>query len=441
MLFPCGGRGIVLSLLFAIIVVWSDDRIRLQWSAPFLSGGGYCSEAMAFINSISTTTNISLVISHHGDSYNEDYMEGLTEKDKHLLNTKYERDSDSKYRKVVICHSEPGAWYTPYPNYHTSVCPPPEAVYKIGRTMFETDRIPDGWIPRLNYMDEIWVPTVFAKEIFIKEGIPPSKLVVVGEPVDTDFYKPLYPYTTDIALFNKSERSWKIPRSLTNIPLDRFIFLFVGKWEERKGIKILLRAYFREFTASDKVALVMLTSSYHSTDDFHTEVKRFLVKDKLLSPSVEAPVYLILSGIPQRDMPALYALADVLVIPSRGEGWGRPHVEAMSCGVPVVATHWGGPTEYLTEDNGFPLRTTGLTDSKQWKGHRWADPDEAHLRELLRLTSGDVEEVRRKGRRAREAMTSRYSLPVMGGVIARELDRIMELLLPLTESSGRGDEL
>jgi hypothetical protein len=29
------------------------------------------------------------------------------------------------------------------------------------------------------------------------------------------------------------------------------------------------------------------------------------------------------------DLPFLYSSADVVVIPSRGEGWGRPHVEAM----------------------------------------------------------------------------------------------------------------
>ena len=43
------------------------------------------------------------------------------------------------------------------------------------------------------------------------------------------------------------------------------------------------------------------------------------------------------------------------VIPSHGEGWGRPHVESMSCGVPVIATNWSGPTEYLNEENGYPL--------------------------------------------------------------------------------------
>lgn len=33
-----------------------------------------------------------------------------------------------------------------------------DATYSVGRTMFETDRIPKGWAKRLNGMDEIWVP-------------------------------------------------------------------------------------------------------------------------------------------------------------------------------------------------------------------------------------------------------------------------------------------
>src|SRR5689334_6839603 len=70
---------------------------------------------------------------------------------------------------VVICHSEPGAWHPAM--YSTSRCPPlgnhlpslsshrlralssscfhhflPGASFTIGRTMFETDRIPSGWV-------------------------------------------------------------------------------------------------------------------------------------------------------------------------------------------------------------------------------------------------------------------------------------------------------
>lgn len=31
-------------------------------------------------------------------------------------------------------------------------------------------------------------------------------------------------------------------------------------------------------------------------------------------------------------------------------------MEAMACGLPVIATNWSGPTAYLTDKNGFPLK-------------------------------------------------------------------------------------
>lgn len=60
-----------------------------------------------------------------------------------------------------------------------------------------------------------------------------------------------------------------------------------------------------------------------------------------------------------------YGAVDVLVQPSRGEGWGLPMVEAMACGTPVIGTRWSGPAEFLTEDNGYPLRTDGLVPNHE----------------------------------------------------------------------------
>ena len=48
------------------------------------------------------------------------------------------------------------------------------------------------------------------------------------------------------------------------------IFLFVGKWEDRKGIKTLLKAYYTTFTRDDNVLLVLLTNAYHSSDQVIT---------------------------------------------------------------------------------------------------------------------------------------------------------------------------
>jgi len=58
----------------------------------------------------------------------------------------------------------------------------------LGRTMYETDRAPATWVPRLNGMDRIWVPTVFHKNAFAKSGVDPSKLVVLPEAVDVAFF-------------------------------------------------------------------------------------------------------------------------------------------------------------------------------------------------------------------------------------------------------------
>lgn len=49
----------------------------------------------------------------------------------------------------------------------------------------------------------------------------------------------------------------------------------------------------------------------------------------------------------------LYASCDCVVLPSRSEGWGRPQMEAMSMGRPVITTNWSGPTAYINEQVGL----------------------------------------------------------------------------------------
>jgi len=52
------------------------------------------------------------------------------------------------------------------------------------------------------------------------------------------------------------------------------------------------------------------------------------------------------------------------VLPSHGEGWGRPHVEAMSMGVPVIATNWSGVTAFLDGSVGYPVAVDGLVQAE-----------------------------------------------------------------------------
>ena len=52
------------------------DLPSLVWHAPFFSGGGYCSEATAFVLALDDM-KFDVAIEMHGDSHNNDYMNGL----------------------------------------------------------------------------------------------------------------------------------------------------------------------------------------------------------------------------------------------------------------------------------------------------------------------------------------------------------------------------
>ena len=48
----------------------------------------------------------------------------------------------------------------------------------VGLTMFETDRLPAGWAGAMNNMDEIWVPSRFNEQSFVRYGVKADKVKV-----------------------------------------------------------------------------------------------------------------------------------------------------------------------------------------------------------------------------------------------------------------------
>ena len=71
-----------------------------------------------------------------------------------------------------------------------------------------------------------------------------------------------------------------------------------------------------------------------------------------------APAVRCVSGISDDELACLYAEAQVAVVPSLYEGFSLPAIEAMACGVPLVATTGGALPEVVGEDGATGLLVT-----------------------------------------------------------------------------------
>lgn len=388
-------------------------NMSLLWLSQFKSATGFSTEAFAFIQGLEDRVTDIDIFQFDGEIH-EDYVRNLNPEAQKLIQRHWMKEGETKVYDVIVFHSVAHAWQ---PFLYRN------GLYRVGRTMFETDGIPKMWKTHLNYVNEIWIPSQFNFETFSRSGVDPSRLHIVPQAIT--------PFTEDAAKL--------IPLSLPDpVKKDDFVFLSVFKWEPRKGIDILLDAYFREFEASDPVCLVILTRKGNSNASVFTEkISRYV--DSLGVPFYTRARFLVLEpSLPTVLMPRLYRRANAFVLASRGEGWGRPLMEAMLMNVPVIATNWSGTTEFLREDTGYPISVELLeecslgelqgADQQLFGGQRWARPSAYHLRKLMRYVMSHPLESLKKANYAREQVITKYNPHVVADIVVEQLKRILTRL-------------
>ncbi len=160
-----------------------------------------------------------------------------------------------------------------------------------------------------------------------------------------------------------------------------FTFLHISSGFPRKGIDVLLQAFFTEFTRADDVTLVLKTFP-----NIHNDVAEQLAGWRARMPDGPECVHI------DRDLDAdaladLYQSAGCAVYPSRAEGFGLPIAEAMARRIPVITTAYGGQTDFCTSQNSFLLDFTLVPSGSHLNvpGAKWAEPDCAQLRACMRL--------------------------------------------------------
>lgn len=159
-------------------------------------------------------------------------------------------------------------------------------------------------------------------------------------------------------------------------------FLHVSSCFPRKGVDVLLAAWARAFRAGDDVRLVI-----KGFPNPHNNVAGRLAALRIDDPEM-APVSLIDTDIGDEALLALYRDADVMVLPTRGEGFNLPAAEALASGMRLIVTGHGGHMDFCSGDdaNVRPLayRMHRAASHLSEPGALWAEPDIEDLVRALR---------------------------------------------------------
>lgn len=224
------------------------------------------------------------------------------------------------------------------------------------------------WIKKLSMMDEIFVPSKASKDALINSGLK----------VPISIFPHLFNYDK---IFNLN-KTVEIP-DLNN----SFNFVFVGEFSKQKNLEGLLRAFHTEFNYIEPVNLYIKTEKeLNVVEDFCNAVKQRLQKNGKYKKET-----IVSSYMPDQVLWSTMLQCHCFVMPSYGDAWCYPAMEASAMGLPVIYTMGTGIQEYTPSEetaiNAFTCPCYGVTDTVEGLytcNDFWLEPNILHLQYRMR---------------------------------------------------------
>ncbi|MCC6488449.1 MAG: glycosyltransferase [Candidatus Hydrogenedentes bacterium] len=173
-----------------------------------------------------------------------------------------------------------------------------------------------------------------ARDYLVSLGADPDRMHLAYNTVETEAFARLSRITSETR---------EALRARLGIATKR-VLLYCGNLLELKGVGDLLIAFARFAKEHSAVTLLLVGSGRDEP-----RYRRFVQEEGLAHRVVFA------GFVARDDLPRYYALADLLILPSRSEIWGLVINEALACGLPVLATDVCGATPDLVQEgmNGY----------------------------------------------------------------------------------------
>ena len=162
------------------------------------------------------------------------------------------------------------------------------------------------------------------REIAQYARVPLEKIRLAYPAVDAQISR-----VTDMAELERVRAAYHLP--------EHFI-LYLGTLEPGKNLPMLARAYTQMKRAHPELPqhLVVAGARGWGVREIENEMQRS-----------DAAGFHLIGFVAERDVAALYSLADLFVYPSLYEGFGMPVLEAMACGAPVIVSNVSALPEVL----------------------------------------------------------------------------------------------
>lgn len=212
--------------------------------------------------------------------------------------------------------------------------------YRIGYVPWESTELPDGWLERMNEVDEIWTPSPVIAQWYVDAGVK-----------------------KDVKIYEHGVESlWEPIRRPVD---DRFRIMHHGAEALRKGGNETIRAFQSVLWDEDAtLVLKMMLKQFQVHDTPHIHIHK--------------------TKITLEELVALYHSCHMFAYPSWGEGFGLTPLQAMATGMPVLITDgWAPYQRFLPEEC---LIKSELVPSP-WPVHHpgmMFKPDEDDLQDKLR---------------------------------------------------------
>ncbi len=262
-------------------------------------------------------------------------------------------------------------------------------------TTFDDDRKgrKQEWAKPRQWVDTLWSPSLRGIESYILQNcsknlvvsrytanliadryrLSSSRLRIMTYPIDTDWFCPA-----------TQSRNLNV--------------VSVGRWyDPRKNIDMLLKAFA---IVKQRILEARLTLVGSLPEHISATLKE---------NGINRDTVCLAGAVSDEKLSEFYQQGSVFALPSYQEGLGIVGLEAMACGLPVVATKCGGPEDYVLEGvNGYVVP---INDHKAMAEKIIILLEDSHLRESMSVG-------------ARERVLKHYSMPAVSSIFEQTLGEV-----------------